>query len=101
MTTTTHIAPVHAARMLSRAGIYHLNATCLQTLCELAAGSGSLTMTSLARKIGLTTSAFTGTADCLEAADFVARQPSRSDRRVTWLNLTERGRAALQDILDA
>jgi len=100
--TSTHIDPALMARMLRTAGLYNLPAGGLQTLCELAAtGCDSLTMSSMARKLGVSTAAITGTADALEALGFVTRQHSRTDRRVIWLNLTDRGRAALEDILNA
>lgn len=100
--TDTHIAPADLARILSRAGLHNLHLAAFQALCELAAsGTDSGNMTTLSRKLGMSTAGMTSVADTLETAGFVIRQQSRNDRRAIWLNLTDRGRLALQDILNA
>lgn len=100
--TDTHISPADLARILSRAGLYQLHLAALQALCELAAsGTDSGNMTSLSRKLGMTTAGMTSVADSLEKSGLIIRQPSRHDRRAIWLLLTDRGRRALEDILDA
>ena len=101
MTTATHIHPAHMARMLSTAGLHHLSASPLHALCVIAAVDGSTTMTAIAHKLGITTAAITGTVDRLEAAGFITRNGSRMDRRVIYVHLTEKGTAALDDILNA
>jgi MarR family 2-MHQ and catechol resistance regulon transcriptional repressor len=90
------------AGILSRADQYRLSASALHTLCALrASGADSLIMTSVARKLDLSTAAVTHIADNLERLGFIERAPSESDRRVIWINLTDRGRDALTDILTA
>jgi DNA-binding MarR family transcriptional regulator len=90
------------AGILARADQYRLSASSLHALCALrASGADSLTMTGAARQLDLSTAAVTGIADGLEARGFIQRAPSAADRRVTWLNLTDRGRDALTDILTA
>lgn len=100
--TTTHIAPALMARVLSRAGLYHLPANGLQVLCDIAAlPAECLNMLAIARKLGVTTAATTGTIDALETLGLVIRQRSGPDRRVVTVHLTAKGHAALTDILDA
>ena len=100
--TATALHPTHLSRVLSRAGLYHLTANGLQALCELRAGGhDAATMSGLARKLEISTGAITGLADALETAGFVERQPSRTDRRAIFLFLTDTGRRALDDILEA
>lgn len=90
------------AGILGRADQYRLSFSALRTLCELrASGADSLIMTSVARKLDLSTAAVTHIADDLERRGFINRAPSATDRRVLWLNLTDRGRDALTDILTA
>ena len=104
MTTTAPsiITPRDLARILSRSGIYHLSASSLQTLCELrASGSDSLSMTRLSRCLGVSSAAVTSIVDALDAKGYATRQPSRTDRRVIWVLLTDKGRTALDDILNA
>ena len=86
--------------MLDRADQYRLNLSALRALCILhASGVGSLIMTSVAKALDLSTAAVTHIADNLERLGFIEREPAASDRRQIWLNLTDRGRDALTDIL--
>lgn len=52
-----------------------------------------LAMTRLAREVSLTSGGFTKFADRLVKAGLVERQSCPTDRRVTYVALTERGRA--------
>lgn len=100
--TTTHIHPAILARILTRSSLYDLSANQLQALCELAAStSEALTMGGLARQLEISSAAVTTLADVLEKQGHITRHPSRTDRRTIWLILTDTGKKALTDILDA
>lgn len=99
MTTTTHIAALDLALLLSRSRRHHLSASALQTLCELATADGGLSMTALSGRLGITTCAITGIADSLTAAGLLKRRASAVDRRVYWLLLTNKGQTTLTNIL--
>lgn len=102
MTTTTTDQARDQARIQSRAGLYRLSNTALHALCELSAsGEDALTMTALSRRLGISSAGVTCLVDALEKINFLARQPSRTDRRKIWIILTESGRRALEDILHA
>lgn len=88
------------ARFISRFDDYKLSKSAVHCLCVIdAAGADSLTMTSAARAMRISTAAITSIADHLEERGFIARRTARVDSRVIWLDLTERGKDALQDIL--
>lgn len=88
------------AALISRSDDYKLSKSALHCLCVIdAAGADSLTMTTTARTMRTSTAALTGIADQLEELGFITRRPARIDRRVIWLELTERGKDALKDIL--
>jgi DNA-binding MarR family transcriptional regulator len=89
------------ARILCRASVLRLNANSLHALCILHAMDGASTMTALARKVGVSTAAMTGIADGLETAGIISRHLSRSDRRLVYIHLTDKGTLALDDILNA
>ncbi len=54
-----------------------------------------LPMTQLASSVSFSSGGFTKFADRLEMADLVRRHPCATDRRVTWIELTERGSALI------
>ncbi|HEX9995057.1 MAG TPA: MarR family transcriptional regulator [Acidimicrobiales bacterium] len=58
---------------------------------------GRKTMSELAREVSLTSGGLTRLADRIEAAGYVRRSACPSDRRVSWLCLTEAGRAKLDE----
>ena len=94
------INPAEAARLLKRAADCKLPASGLHVLCAIsAAEEGTLTMTSTARATGLSCAGITGIADRLQARGLVRRSLSRSDFRVIWLEITDRGRETLAKIL--
>lgn len=100
MTSALSITPFQIARLISHMDDYNLNSSALHCLCVIdAAGADALTMTSTARAMRLSTAALTSIADRLETLGFITRRPARVDRRVIWLELTQRGKEALQDIL--
>jgi len=84
--------------MLAIAGQYKLSRSALLSLCVLSE-MHSATLGQLTRELGLTSAAATGIADSLAAMDFVVRSNGFSDRRQVWLDITPRGREALNDIL--
>jgi DNA-binding MarR family transcriptional regulator len=101
MTATTAIASQDLARILCRASVLRLNANSLHALCVLHTLDGAATMTSLSRKLGVSSAAITGIADSLESAGLISRHLSRSDRRLVYVHLTDKGTLALSDILNA
>lgn len=58
-----------------------------------------LTMSSLAHQISLTTSGVTRLVDRMTAADLVERVPCPTDRRVSYVRLTAKGRVKLDGAL--
>lgn len=80
------------ATQLRTARHHGLGLTALQCLLLLAEHE-SMTMTTLAIRIGVSTAAMTGTADRLCKQGLLQRAPSRSDRRAIALTLTELGHA--------
>lgn len=58
---------------------------------------GRKTMSELAREVSLTSGGLTRLADRVEAAGYVARSACPADRRVSWLSLTDAGRAKLDE----
>jgi MarR family transcriptional regulator, 2-MHQ and catechol-resistance regulon repressor len=58
---------------------------------------GRMTMSELAREVSLTSGGLTRLADRIEAAGYVRRLACPSDRRVSWLSLTDAGRAKLDE----
>ncbi len=100
--TTTAITPLDLARILEASTEYKLNANDLHCLCVIsAAGADALTMNSTAAAMKLSSAAITGIADKLESAGFITRRTARVDRRVIWLEITERGNHVLADILNS
>jgi DNA-binding MarR family transcriptional regulator len=97
--TITELA-LWQTRILSRAQLHNLGISSLQILCELASRGDSL-MTTLARKLGVSSSAITGLADSLAEAGLIHRVASRTDRRKIWIVLTERGSTVITEILNA
>jgi DNA-binding MarR family transcriptional regulator len=64
-------------------------------VCAILA-DGSLTISVLAREIGVSVSAATQLADRLESADLVERVPGTRDRRRKQLRLTDNGRKLMR-----
>lgn len=58
-----------------------------------------LTMSELARQLSITSGGATRLIDRARAAGLVARTPCPDDRRVSWVELTDQGRAALDQAL--
>lgn len=56
---------------------------------------GSLTVSDLAAKLGVSTAGATGLVDRLVRAEMVERTRDRNDRRVVWLRLSDHGAAQL------
>jgi DNA-binding MarR family transcriptional regulator len=92
-----HAATTRAlsAELQARHGL-SLNA--YEALHELAqADGGRMRRIDLARRLALTPSGVTRLLEGLEAAAFVARRECSSDLRVTYAELTDAGRAKLQE----
>jgi DNA-binding MarR family transcriptional regulator len=53
--------------------------------------AGTLTVSDLARSLGMTTAGATGLVDRLTRAGLVTRERDRRDRRVVWVHLSEPG----------
>ncbi len=51
-------------------------------------------MTATAKLMGVTTGTLTKAMDALTDKGYVARERSRQDKRVVWISLTEKGKAA-------
>jgi DNA-binding MarR family transcriptional regulator len=100
MTTTTHIAPAHLARMLSHAGLHRLSGNALHAICAIQAAGGSMSMTHLARALGISSAAITGLVDRLEEKALVQRTTGL-DRRVHHITTTPAATLLLTDILNA
>lgn len=90
--------PQQLGEMLSIARSYKLSSSALFSLCVLAE-MHSATIGQLTRELGLSTAAATGVADSLADKEFITRTNGRTDRRTIWLEITPRGREALNDIL--
>jgi len=85
--------------MLAIARAYKLRGSALHFLCLLA-GNHSLTLGNLCNLTNMSSAAATGIADTLVAMEFVTRSNGLSDRRTIWLEITPRGKEALNDILN-
>jgi len=59
-----------------------------------------LTMSGLAARLQVSTAAVTSIVDKLEAEQFVKRSRSKEDRRQVFVQITPRGRDAVQGVLD-
>ncbi|MDO8613996.1 MAG: MarR family transcriptional regulator [Dehalococcoidia bacterium] len=55
----------------------------------------------LAEELGVSAPAITGLADKLHRDDFLTKLPGQEDRRVVILALTESGKAAVEEMIDA
>jgi DNA-binding MarR family transcriptional regulator len=58
-------------------------------------------MSDLARHVGVSCAAITGIADVLEISGLLGRHRHRSDRRLVYVHLTEKGILTVSDILNA
>ncbi len=63
--------------------------------------AGSITMSDLTDRVGVTRGAMTGLVDRLQEAGLVTRRHCETDRRVTFLDLTPRGHEVLDAVQDA
>jgi DNA-binding MarR family transcriptional regulator len=59
-----------------------------------------LTMSGLAARLQVSTAAVTSIVDKLETEQFVRRSRSKEDRRQVFVQITARGREAVQSVLD-
>ena len=65
------------------------------------AEGGRLSLTEIARRVGVTTTNITNLIDGLERDGWVERQASEADRRVTYVQLTELGRERCGQLIPA
>jgi DNA-binding MarR family transcriptional regulator len=63
-------------------------------------GGEQLTMSGLSERLQVSTAAVTSIVDKLEAEQFVRRSRGKEDRRQVFVQITPRGRDAVQSILD-
>jgi DNA-binding MarR family transcriptional regulator len=83
------------AALEARCGLPH---AWFEVLVRLArSDQGRLTMSVLAEQVTLTTGGVTRLIDRMEAAGYVERLPSATDRRVSYAAITDAGRAKLDD----
>lgn len=71
----------------------------LRILGSLLLEQRPLTHTELAERSCVTRGTITGLVDCLERDGLVARRPDERDRRAMFVELTEHGRARLDEVL--
>lgn len=64
---------------------------------EILEQYGEMSMKDLARKLGVSTGTTTVTVDRLEKKDYAQRKPTKEDRRVTLISLTEKGIEAAKE----
>jgi DNA-binding MarR family transcriptional regulator len=65
------------------------------------AEDGRLSLSETAKRVGVTTTNLTNLIDGLERDGWVARQANPTDRRVTYVALTETGRERCQELIPA
>lgn len=70
--------------------------TWFEVLVRLTRSDGRLTMGGLAGQIALTTGGVTRLTDRMESSGLVRRVPCPTDRRVSYITLTDAGRAKLE-----
>ncbi|MCM3630863.1 MarR family transcriptional regulator [Paenibacillus glycanilyticus] len=63
--------------------------------------SGSLKVSDIADVLGLTSGAITGIADKLVAEGWISRERANDDRRVVYIELTPKGKAMVDDVLES
>jgi DNA-binding MarR family transcriptional regulator len=85
--------------LLYQARTFDLGAGTLHALCIIC--EEPISLTDLARRIGVTSCNITGIADRLTDLGFAERQASKSDRRRIRLKATDTGKEALTEILTA
>jgi len=83
----------HAERSISKSG---LNATEFAVL-ELLYHKGSMPLQHIGEKILIASGSITYVVDKLEKKELAVRIQSREDRRITYADLTERGRRFMDD----
>jgi DNA-binding MarR family transcriptional regulator len=71
----------------------------LTVLSVLKQGGGILTTGEIGRAMIKASQTITGLVDRLEVQDLVERKFDRSDRRKTWVRLTEKGERKLKDAI--
>lgn len=87
------------ATSLAAAAEYKLNISSLRTLIILE--KRDITVGTIAKELDLTPASATQIADSLVRMDFVTRNHGEQDRRIIWISINDRGRAALKDITSA
>jgi len=64
-------------------------------------GKGETNFSTLAQDLGVTPGDVTRIVERLESQGLVIRKPSPEDRRVIWLQATDKGRALLADLMES
>lgn len=100
--TAETIHPHILSRVLRRARTHKLSLGGLQILCAVSDEAPAAAISGeVAKAVGVTKESITNLVDTLEQAGFIRRQRGTIDRRQALLGLTEKGKAALTDILTA
>jgi MarR family transcriptional regulator, organic hydroperoxide resistance regulator len=67
----------------------------------IIAGKGETNFRTLAQDLGVTPGDITGIIERLVAQGFVSRKPSPEDRRIIWLQATDKGRDLLANLIES
>ena len=90
----------HSESYFARHGLSHGRFAVLMQLSRKAdKASQPRTPAELAKLTGVTRATMTGLVDTLERDGLVRREPDPDDRRMMFVDLTERGRRALLEVL--
>ncbi len=84
--------------LLTYARDHRLGLTTLHALTYIHL-HGEAKINCVARHIGITGAALTGTADKLIALGLITRRSGQADRRHVWLEITPRGKAVMDTAL--
>jgi MarR family transcriptional regulator, organic hydroperoxide resistance regulator len=67
----------------------------------IIAGKGETNFSALAQDLGVTPGDVTGIIERLVEQGLVSRKPSPEDRRIIWLQATDKGRALLANLMES
>lgn len=100
MKTATAPTLVPLDKALGMARVLGLNLTTLQVLTLLAENEDDpLSLSAIAAQLDVCKSLITEAAKSLVRMDFAAREHARGDRRVVFLQITDKGQTAFQKLL--
>jgi DNA-binding MarR family transcriptional regulator len=67
----------------------------------ITAGKGEINFSNLAQDLGVTPGDVTGIIERLEAQGLVTRKTNANDRRIIWLQATDKGRDLLANLMES